>query len=106
MFREFTEETKDTVKKMFEKDYKYSKINLMSTDDQFEQQFKAYLIENYKEIKNIFMYLASFSETYPTLSFENTVDFAGRSQLLSQDFNVTGMEQAFRTTAQSNNMYK
>lgn len=106
VFRDFTEETKDTLKKMFDKDYKYSKINLMSSDDQFEPQFRAFLLENYKEIKNVFMYLASHSESYPTLSFQDAVDFAGRSQMFSQDFNTAGLEQAFRTTTQSNNIYK
>ena len=42
---------------MFEKDYKYSKINLMSNDDNFEPLFKTYLQENYKQIKNTYMYL-------------------------------------------------
>jgi len=68
---------------MFDKDYKYSKINLMSNDDQFESQFKAYLLEHYKEIRNVFMYLVSYSETYPTLNFQSIVDFAGRSQMFS-----------------------
>lgn len=91
---------------MFEKDFKFSKISLMSTEDSFEPQFKLFLFDHYKMLKNVYMYLASHSPTYPTLSFEDVVEFAGRSQLFSQDFNVSGLEQAFRTTIQSNNIYK
>ena len=83
---------------MFEKDFKYSKINLMSTEDTFEPQIKPFLHEHYKQIKNIYMHLVSYSSTYPTMSFEDVTDFARRSKLFSQDFNVAGLEQAFRLT--------
>ena len=43
VFKDYLEETKDNLKKMFEKDYKYSKINLMSNDDNFEPLFKTFL---------------------------------------------------------------
>jgi hypothetical protein len=70
VFRNFKDENEDTLRKMFDQDFNYSKINRVIRIPEELIVAKEFLWANYKKIKNVYLTCIVNSE-YPIISWND-----------------------------------
>jgi hypothetical protein len=70
----FQENTPQILKRMFQADQKYLKINRIIKSEEHFNEVLAYLFDNYETIKEIFDYYAA-TENYPSIGWFDFSDF-------------------------------
>lgn len=98
VFRLLRDDTNDVLKKMFELDFNYSKINRVIKHDEEElYKVKSILWKNYRQIKNIYVNGIVNSE-YPVITWNDFTIICNKCKIVDKFCNLSTIDRVYIAT--------